>query len=173
MQDWTFGGLFFVVSGDDDLTDNTNKTLFGNANGTGIDFNPTQILTGDYMGILNGDKGTVHPDIIGQDSLSFDEQTNAGAWLLGGYAKFAMSPQLSFSADLSYAAATDEPNGWDSAYGTELGVGMSYKIMDNLAYSAHAAYLWTGDFFTRGGTSESGVDTENVYLFAHALRMKF
>jgi hypothetical protein len=137
------------------------------ASGTGIDLNPTQILTGDYMGILNPDKGSVHPAIIQNG------ETNAGAWLLGGYAKFAMSPQLSFSADLSYAAATDEPNGWDDAYGTELGVGMSYKIMDNLAYSAHFAYLWTGDFFTEGGVDNSGIDTENVYLVAHALSMKF
>jgi hypothetical protein len=174
MQDWTFGGLFFVLSGDDDLTDNTNKTLFGNANGTGIDFNPYQILTGDYMGILNGDKGEVHPDIIGQDSLDLEDQTNAGVWSLGAYAKFAMSPQLSFNAVLGYAAATDEPNGWDSAYGTELGVGMGYKIMDNLTYNAHFSYMWTGDFFTRSADAEGGaVETENVYLFAHALSMKF
>jgi hypothetical protein len=166
MQDWTFGGIFFLLSGDDNLEDNTNKALMS-ASGTGIDFNPTQILTGDYMGILNPDKGSVHPAIIQNG------ETNAGAWLLGGYAKFAMSPQLSFSADLSYAAATDEPNGWDDAYGTELGVGMSYKIMDNLAYSAHFAYLWTGDFFTEGGVDNSGIDTENVYLVAHALSMKF
>jgi hypothetical protein len=143
MQDWTFGGIFFLLSGDDNLEDNTNKALMS-ASGTGIDFNPTQILTGDYMGILNPDKGSVHPAIIQNG------ETNAGAWLLGGYAKFAMSPQLSFSADLSYAAATD-----------------------NLAYSAHFAYLWTGDFFTEGGVDNSGIDTENVYLVAHALSMKF
>jgi hypothetical protein len=166
MQDWTFGGLFFVLSGDDNLDDNTNKALMS-ASGTGIDFNPYQIITGDYMGILNPDKGAVHPAIIGNG------ETNAGAWSLGAYAKFAMSPQISFNAVLGYAAATDEPNGWDSAYGTELGFGMGYKIMDNLTYNAHFSYMWTGDFFTEGGTANSGIDTENVYLFAHALSMKF
>ena len=166
MQDWTFGGLFFTLSGDDDLTDNTNKALMSGA-GTGIDFNPYQILTGDYMGILNPDKGEVHPAIIGNG------MTNAGVWSLGAYAKFAMSPEMAFNAVIGYAAATDEPNGWDDAYGTELGLGMSYKIMDNLSYNAHFSYMWTGDFFTEGGTANSGIDVENVYLVAHALSMKF
>jgi hypothetical protein len=161
MQDWTFGGLFFVLSGDDNPGDNKNEALMSSA-GTGIDFNPYQIITGDYMGILNPDKGAIHPAII-------NDETNSGAWSLGAYAKFAMSPQMSFNAVLGYAAATDEPNGWDSAYGTELGAGMSYKIMDNLSYNAHFSYMWTGDFFKEGNT----VETENVYLVAHALSMKF
>jgi hypothetical protein len=162
MQDWTLGGLFFTLSGDDNLTDNTNESLMS-ASGTGIDFNPTQILTGDYMGILNPDKGSVHP------AIRNNGETNAGVWALGGYAKFAMSPKTTLRADLTYAAAVEEPNGWDSAYGTEFGLGLAYKIMDNLSYNAHFAYLWTGDFFTEG----SSVETENVYLVAHALSMKF
>jgi len=166
MQDWTFGGIFFMLSGDSDLTDNTNKALMGTS-GTGIDFNPTQILTGDYMSILNPDKGAVHPDILGTGGNQ--QEVNAGVWALGGYAKFAMSPQFSLSADLTYASAVESPEGWDDAYGTELGVGMTYKIMDNLSYSAHFAYLWTGDYFNAGGAEE----TQNVYLAAHALSMKF
>jgi hypothetical protein len=161
VQDWTLGAKFFTLTGDDDLTDNTNKALFSSS-GTGIDFNPTQILTGDYMGILNPDKGSVHPAII-------NDETNSGVWSIGGYAKYSMSPKLALSADLTYAAATDEPEGWDSAYGTEVGVGAGYKIMDNLTYNAHFSYLWTGDFFKEGDDAS----TENVYLFANALSMKF
>ena len=53
-----------------------------NATGTGKDFNPYQILTGDYMRILNGDMGgltadTIHPALKNGNG-------NAGAWSLGG-----------------------------------------------------------------------------------------
>jgi hypothetical protein len=164
MEDWTFGGIFFMLTGDDNLTDNTNEALFSSA-GTGIDFNPYQILTGDYMSILNPDKGAVHP------AINQNGETIAGVWSLGAYAKLALSPQLSINGVIGYAAATDEPSGWDSEYGWELGAGMDYKIMDNLTYSAHFSYMLTGDFFSLG--NQADVSTEDVYLLAHALTMNF
>ena len=168
IQDWTIGGLFFYLSGDDDLTDNDQDALFSAA-GTGIDFNPYQILTGDYMGILNPDKGSVHPSIIGQAELALDDQTNAGAWSVGAYTRWAMSPTLSFNAVVGYASAAETPKGYDDDYGIEANVGMQYKIMDNLTYNALFGYLWTGDYFTQNDL----VDTQDVWLAAHALSMKF
>jgi hypothetical protein len=169
MQDWTFGGLFFYLSGDDDLTDNDQNALFTSA-GTGIDFNPYQILTGDYMGILNPDKNAVHPGILNQNGiLAPEDQTNAGAWSIGAYTKYAMSPQLSFNAVVGYAAAAETPKGFDDDYGIEVNVGMEYKIMDNLSYNAFLGYLWTGDYFT----FNDAVDTQDVWLAVHALSMSF
>ena len=51
---------------------------------------------------------------------------------------------------------------------------MGYKIYNNLSYNAHFSYLATGDFFKSDATGVAGVgSTEDVYLFAHALSMKF
>ena len=47
---------------------------------------------------------------------------------------------------------------------------MGYKIYDNLTYNAHFSYLATGDFFKMG---ETNTTTDDVYLIAHALSMKF
>ena len=74
------------------------------------------------------------------------------------------------TGEIGYFAATDELAGWDSDMGWEFGLGMDYKIMDNLTYNAHFSYLAAGDFF-KGDDSTN--DTSNVYLLAHALSMKF
>ncbi len=58
----------------------------------------------------------------------------------------------------------------DDDMGIEFGVGIGYKLMDNLMYNAHFSYLSTGDFFKEGVATAS---TEDVYLAAHALSMKF
>jgi hypothetical protein len=168
MQDWKFGGLFIYASGDDDPNDTNRESIMSNATGTGKDFNPSQILFGDYMRILNGDMGGLSPDSI-NDAIK-NGSGNAGVMAFAGYAKFALSPELSFSGDLTYAMADKEPSGYDSDYGIEAGVGMAYKLMDNLTYNAHFSYLWTGDYF-KGGVSSAS--TEDVYLLAHALSMSF
>jgi hypothetical protein len=162
MNDWKFGGLFFIMTGDDDPDDGDDDAIFG-ANGVGIDYNPYQILTGDYMGLLNGDKSTG-----GANSALF-VQGSAGVMSFGGYVGWNVSPKMSLNATLGYAAATDEPDGFDDDYGVEVGLTMGYKIMDNLSYNAHFSFLSTGDYWDEGGTE----DTEDVYLLAHALSMKF
>ncbi|MGB3649392.1 MAG: hypothetical protein WA992_12780 [Desulfobulbales bacterium] len=168
MQDWQLGGLFIYASGDDDPTDTNRESIMSNATGTGKDFNPSQILFGDYMQILNGDMGGLSPDSI--NPAIQNGSGNAGVMAFGGYAKFALSPSLSFSGDLTYAMADKKPSGYDKEYGIEAGVGMGYKLMDNLTYNAHFSYLWTGDYFKQG---VSGANVENVYLLAHALSMSF
>jgi len=163
MNDWKFGGLFFIMTGDDDPDDGDDDAMFKAPNGVGIDYNPYQILTGDYMGLLNGDKGGTNP-------LLFVDGGSAGVMSIGGYVGWKMSPKLSFSAELGYAAATDEPGSFDDDYGIEFGLGMGYKIMDNLSYNAHFSYLATGDYWEGG---DLDLDTEDVFLLAHALSMKF
>ena len=81
-----------------------------------------------------------------------------------------MTPQLSFNGIIGYAGATDEPSDFDADYGWEFGIGLGYKIMDNLSYNAHFSYMWTGDYF-KGG--DANLDTQNIYLIAHALSMSF
>lgn len=160
--DWTLGGIFIYGSGDDG-SDATESTAIYGGNGTGKDYNPYQIMMGDYMNLWNGDNPLspgVHPALNGGAT---------GLWSIGAYAGFAASPQVSFSGEIGYFAATDEPEGWDSDYGIEFGVGMAYKVMANLTYNAHFSFLSTGDFFAEGGDME----TEDVFLIAHALSMSF
>ena len=47
---------------------------------------------------------------------------------------------------------------------------MQYKLYNNLTYNAHFSYLKTGDFWEKG---LQNLDTQDVYLLAHALSMKF
>jgi hypothetical protein len=162
MQDWKIGGLFIYASGDDNSADNDAEAFLSGANGAGRDFNPTQILFGDYMNILNGDNPLAGNQIRGDVAA-------AGVWAVEGYASYAMSPALSLSGYLAYAAANEEPTGYDSDYGLEAGIGFGYKLMDNLTYNAHFSYLWTGDFFKEA----TNVSTQDIYLLAHALSMKF
>lgn len=164
MQDWTFGGTVGYASGDND-TNPDNSAMLSSSYGMGKDFNPTNILFGDYMNILNGDNN-LSGDGINDAILA---QGNAGAWFVKGYASLAMSPAMSVNGYVAYAAATDEPDGWDKDYGFEAGIGMGYKLMDNLMYNAHFSYLWTGDYFTENGAES----TNDIYLVAHALSMSF
>jgi hypothetical protein len=160
MQDWTIGGTFAYASGDND-TNPDSSAMLNSTTGMGKDFNPTNIMFGDYMNILNADNPLapgIHPDVAA-----------AGVWAVQGYASFAMSPAFSVSGYLGYAAANKEPAGYDAAYGLEAGIGMGYKLMDNLTYNAHFSYLWTGDFFKEDVNEPIG----DVYLVAHALSMSF
>jgi hypothetical protein len=162
--DWTIGGKFFYASGDDDPTDNDQESYMANNNGMGNDFNPTQIMTGDYMGLLNADKaaGGRHPALTSANDV--------GAMMIQGYASFKATPKLSINGQLSYFAAVEEASGWDDDMGVEIGVGFAYKLYDNLSYNAHAAFLSTGDFWQEG---DSGQNIEDIYLLAHSLSMKF
>jgi hypothetical protein len=167
MDDWTFGGIFFYMSGDDDPTDNDRDSLMG-ATGTGNDYNPYQILTGDYMGLLNGDKST------GGAHRALFADGVAGVISIGGYARWKMSPKLTFGASIGYAEADESPYDYDDDYGVEFGISTQYKIMDNLSYVAHFSFLATGDYWKEDGNPD-GFESSNddVYLLAHALSMKF
>jgi hypothetical protein len=158
MDDLTIGAMGFIVSGDDTV-DSDEESWFSAVGTIGNDFNPYQIMTGDYMGMLNADKGTLNAAI-----------GSAGVWSLGAYAKMKMSPKLSISGELGYFQATDELTGQDDELGWEVGVGMSYKLYDNLTYSAHASFLSAGDFWRGTDPSEP---LEDIYVLSHALTMKF
>jgi hypothetical protein len=166
MDDWNFGLMAFYASGDNDPNDNDVESAMSNATGIGKDFNPFNIMGGDYMNILNGDNPLAGDSINSAIKIG---SGNAGVIAVKAYAGFAVSPALSLNGYLGYAQADSEPTGWDSDYGMEAGVGFGYKIMDNLSYGAHFSYLWTGDYFNEGKTES----TQDVYLVAHQLSMSF
>jgi hypothetical protein len=171
--DFTFGAKGMYASGDDDWFDGDDESWMGAA-GLGRDFNPQQIMTGDYLLILNGDNP------LAVNSIRMDVQ-QAGMWGVVGYVGWNVSPKLTLRADIGTYAALEELSHYDDSYGQEIGVGLEYKLYDNLVYAAHFSYMKTGDFFESGyeileddeiETFSDG-DTEDIYLLAHALSMKF
>jgi hypothetical protein len=164
--DFTYGGMFFMVSGDDEPLDGDEDSWFSAVGTIGNDFNPYSIMTGDYMGMLNADKGVLN-DAIG----------SAGVISLGFYGKYQYSPKLTLRGEVGYFVSSDEPSEQDDDMGVEIGVGLNYKLYDNLLYSAHASFLSTGDFFKGNDTglpnSTYDPDVMDVYVLAHSLSMKF
>ena len=177
--DFVFGVKGMYASGDDDATDGDSEAFMG-ARGLGNDFNPQQLMTGDYMSILNGDNPLsgigIRPDVAAAGVMGFV-----------GYVSYKVSPKLTLSADLGTYSAVEEAKGYDDDYGQEIGLGFAYKLYDNLTYGAHFSYMMTGDFFEHsyvvGEDSDGDLewqsgsyhddDTEDMYLLAHALVMKF
>jgi hypothetical protein len=172
--DFQFGALYYYGSGDDNLSDDDTESFMANSAGMGRDYNPYQIMNGDYMNMLNADNplsgNSINPAFITGPG------SNTGAWSLGIHGAWKMSPDLSFSGEIGYFQANEPRVGQDDEIGWEIGVGMGYKIYNNLSYNAHFSYLATGDFFKQDpvtGDYGSVGSTEDVYLFAHALSMKF
>lgn len=161
------GMMYFYASGQDDDDDNEiNAALYGIASdGTGDDFNPYYILTGDHTGMLNSDE---YNDDIGM--------AWSGVHCIGVHADFQVSDKLTLHGALAYAQADD--TGFveamsgvdvDDEYGWEIDLGARYKLLDNLTYEVRAGYFDTGDYFE----DLSGDDAEDLMLLSHHLTMSF
>jgi len=143
--------------------------------GTGDDFNPYYILTGDLTGMLNS-------DVYAADPLMTESGVNA----IGMHADFQVSDQLTLHGAVGYAWADDtavvewgarlltgDPGyDVDDEYGWEIDLGAKYKLLDNLTYEVRAAYFNTGDFFDDIATA-AGTDSDDLYLLSHHLTMTF
>jgi|GEM_PF-5693902 len=192
IESFTIGGLAFWLQGDMTV-DNDNEGYIGR-NGVGNDYNPFAIATGDYMGLLNGDKNgylsavTAVLGIPGYEDLvpelGSGGQGTPGALALAAYGKWQMNEKLGFNAAVGYIWADEVPSGVDDGMGMEFDVGLSYKLLDNLTYSATFAYMAPGGMLDdlAKGVSEALTDiagtpvatgTNNIYLLLHNLTMTF
>lgn len=154
------GAMMFYASGDDNANNNENEALLARTSGTGNDFMPLYILTGDHMGILNG-------DTVSGGTMNVAAQ-NAGVIAYGLHADYQVSPQLSLHAAVAYAEADEKRSAADDSMGVEYNVGASYKLLDNLIYEAHFGFLDTDDFFKSGTT-----EVEEISILSHHLTMNF
>jgi hypothetical protein len=163
-----FGGIdvgvnYFMATGDNDDEDNDNEALLSFTSGTGNEFKPYYILTGDHTGILNNDP------VSGGSMNQFVKY--AGVNCLGVRADYAASDKLSLHGAIAYGWADKElADNQDDSYGIEYNIGAAYKLLDNLTYEAHFGYLDTGDFFQYGADD---ISAESVYLVSNHLSMKF
>ena len=69
-----------------------------------------------------------------------------GALALAAYAGFQFNEKLSFNAAAGYIWADETPEGVDDAMGFEVDLGLSYKLLDNLTYSATFGYMVPGQY---------------------------
>ncbi|MCL7487820.1 MAG: hypothetical protein M8357_06580 [Desulfobulbaceae bacterium] len=160
----TVGNISFLagyatISGDND-NDATETNAYDVSHGTGDDFEPLYILTGNRTNVLNGDAGA---NPVG------DAVRQAGVHALVATADYKVSEDMTLHGGLGWGMADDEPAGWDDAYGWEADLGMSYKLYQNLTYDLHFGYWFVGDFADLGGAAKS----DDVMLLSHHLTMKF
>jgi hypothetical protein len=144
------------------------------------------------MGLLNGDKngylGAVSSvfGIPGYEVTDLENYSggegNPGAMALAAYAMYQFNEKLSFNGAAGYVWADKTPDGVDDAMGFEVDLGLSYKLLDNLTYSATFAYMAPGDMFDdlasiiNTATEEifgESTGTNNIYLLLHNLTMTF
>ncbi len=159
MGDLDVGAMYFYASGDDDTADDDLESLMSVTGGTGDDFNPYYILTGDHSGMLNSDEYAQNATM-----------SSAGVHCIGLHSDYKVSDQLSLHGALAYAEADEEPNNIDSEYGWEVDLGAKYKLLDNLTYEVRAAYMDTGDFFDDNATAG---ESDDLYMLSHHLTMTF
>ena len=192
LEAFTLGGLFFYLQGDMDF-DDKNKGYIGR-NGVGNDYNPFAIATGDYMGLLNGDKNGylgaitsvlgIPGDPFEVNELSGGGQGNPGAMAIAAYAMFQLNEKLSLNGAVGNIWADEAPSGIDKNMGLEFDLGLSYKLLDNLTYSATFAYWAPGDMFddlaviageiaSAAAGEDVATGTNNVYLLLHNITMTF
>jgi hypothetical protein len=162
---FTVGGMVIWMQGDDNTNDGDNSGIVMSG-GLGNDFNPLAIMTGDYMGLMNGDKGGV---LLAYDADSMGNVA-PGALVGAVYAGFQANDKLSFNGVLAIARANETQPNQDNMYGWELDLGFSYKLLDNLTYDGTFGYMKTGDFFAGEYTD---VSLNNVFVLLHSLTMTF
>ena len=171
------GLMYFYASGDSQSQDSDNEaamSAFGG--GTGDDFMPLYILTGDHTGILNDDRAG-----FGDGQYAGVAAAGVHAFIL--HADYKVSDKLTLKGSIAYAQADEETQvnnagayqgggyaGRDDEYGWEYNIGAAYKLLDNLTYEAHFGYLDTGDFFKSSATND---DVNEITLMSHHLTMTF
>jgi len=148
------GGLFAFVQGDD-----PNTAAVENMNmDSGGDWDPMLILFNDNC-----------PTTLGTGvAATGTSMTNGSIYQV--FAGTAID-KLALKASLSMAKADEKPTGFaDDDYGTEFDLEASYKIYDNLTYSAGFGYLWAGDYY-KGDDATNKID--NTYLLMNKLQVSF
>jgi len=162
------GGTVAWVEGDKNFADTKLQGAFN----AGRDWNPMLIMFNNdltyWLGAVNGwngwPAGTYKNGIEGPMS---------NAWfvsLRGGVRPVA---DLTIGAAVAYAWADKKPASVPSLkkdYGIELDVTATYRITNNLSYMLGGAYLWTGDYFKAGVSSNKVADN---YLLINKLTLTF
>jgi len=159
----TVGGLLIYGQGDDDVDGDNNGYV--TRKGLGNDFNPFLIATGDYFGLLNGDKNNYLSALDWPATTATGNGDNPGCIALAAYLVAPINDQMTINAAAGHVWA-DKDFGLDNKIGWEIDLGMSYKLADNLTYSASIGYLKAGQML-----EDYLGDTNNILALVHSLTM--
>jgi hypothetical protein len=166
------GGSFAFVEGQNPDSNKIENKLTG-----GRDWNPCLIMFSNdaYYTWLGA---VANPTVFAASTTgaSAIDGEMRNVWFGQLRAGLAPISKLRFDTSVSYAAADQKPYNttthqyFDRDYGWEVDVIGTYKITNNLSYILGGAYLWTGDYF------QAGVSTQNLkdeYLIINKLTLNF
>ena len=165
-------GYATVSGGDSDLsyTGTVQNMAFV---APGADWHKAFILTGDEHGMnttLGGGLGNLIGDGFGSGYQAY----------LDGYRMFYVGADYSCTEGvnmgilLATSTADYTPAGVDDSHGIEVDLTFSWKILDNLTYSAVAAHLSAGDYWQeRAAKVGKTTDGEDTYALYHKLVFTF
>jgi len=157
----TFQAGYALQSGDADYTDD-EVTSFGYLE-TGHDWAKTLILYSDIVGLettLGGLGNLVGGGIAALDGYQ--------VYYFG--VDYNVMDNLTLGAIVAKSKADDVRTGWDDDHGLEYDLTLSWKIFDNLTYSATYAALDTGDYWQAGNPA---TDVEDTFVMYHKLELQF
>lgn len=151
-------------SGDQSTADNEDSCY---QNGPGNDWGKLFILTSDATAQIQllGNYGNLSRGGIANNS------NLSGAKILYGSADFSPLDNLTLGVVVGNADADEAPAGIKDDYGLEYDFTLTWKIYDNLTYTAIAAFLDAGDFYWQQATKPANFD--DTYALFHQLILEF
>jgi len=157
----TFQAGYALSSGDADYTDD-EVTSFGYLE-TGHDWAKTLILYSDIVGLEKTLGGLGNP--VGGGKTAYD-----GYQVYYFGVDYNVMDNLTLGAIVAKSKADDVITGWDDDHGLEYDLTLSWKIFDNLTYSATYAALDAGDYWQAGNPA---TDIEDTFVMYHKLELQF
>lgn len=152
-------------SGDQATTDNEDSSY---NDGPGNDWGKLFILTSDATSqiIALGDYGN-----LSKDGLANGTANTSGAKIIYGSADFSPLDNLTLGVVVGSADADEAPANYKDDYGLEYDFTLTWKIYDNLTYTAIAAFLDAGDYYWEQATQPANFD--DTYALFHQLILEF
>ena len=157
----SFQAGYAFSSGDANYTDDDVES-FGYIE-PGTDWAKTLILYSDIAGLEETLGGLGNP--VGGGKACTD-----GYQVYYFGVDYNVMDNLTISAIVAKSKADDVTAGWDDDHGLEYDLSLSWKIFDNLTYTATYAALDAGDYWEMGNPATRVEDTFTLY---HKLELEF
>jgi hypothetical protein len=157
----TFQAGFARSSGDADYTD--DKVESHGYLETGHDWAKTLILYSDIVGLEKTLGGLGNPVGGGKAGLDGYQVYYFGV-------DYNVMDNLTLGAIVAKSKADDVIAGWDDDHGLEYDLTLSWKIFDNLTYTATYAALDAGDYWK---AENPATDIEDTFVMYHKLELLF
>lgn len=157
----TFQAGYARSSGDANYADDDVES-FGYIE-PGTDWGKTLILYSDIAGLEETLGSLGNP--VGGGKACWDGYQ---VYYLG--VDYNVMDNLTLSAIVAKSKADDVIAGWDDDHGLEYDLTLSWKIFDNLSYTATYAFLDAGDYWEMGNPATQVEDTFTLY---HKLELEF